>query len=367
MALKALAAAALASVLAGCAFTGLRGEPKGLAVHRYNAAGVPGVLRGMSAAIDVADCVEMAMVSDCGVFGGNSFAGTIPLKKIVQREFEQLVTDVFRAPVEGEREQMMVKVTSQCVILNQYWSETECEMSFDVRLLDPVQEGTRPYYRGVFTKKCRCENGEDDQVPQAVYEAIRGIVEEFLQTVMHDRNSLRRLSELVRPDSRTEPPQLVNISFGEKSGGRLTGECEVACNGWEGFDADRWARQKIRVQCQLKLGIEEERVRVVFRKDEFSAKTKTWKYSFVAFPRAPLVMDYDRVTRSGVCVGDLGLLRLQASEAAVEMKKFILQELRSRSGAQNSEHGSLDTLVRFDDFSLDAENNQMTMKFRLVY
>ena len=364
---KFAAAMMLVAGLCGCTFTGLRQEPKSLPQFSYAAPGASGVLQRIPVSVDLSECVETAMVSEHGSFGGNSFAGTVPLREIMRRELEKMTKNVFRSPVEGEREALAIRITSQKVIINQRRSVAECEMEFYISVEDPVHDDIKPYFRGSFNGRGSGRHRDDRLVPGSVYVAANEVVENFLGSFCEDRIALRRLPELLCAGENLTPPKLQSIRFKEAANGCLAGECSVACNEWDGFDADRWARQNIKAQCQMKLGVEPERTRVVFRKDEYDVATKVWKYHFVAYVRAPLVMDYDPATKSGLCVGDLGLLNLSADEAAKRMKKYVMSEMRSRGGAVTSAEGNDETLVRFDDFRSDVENNRITMRFRLVY
>ena len=80
-----------------------------------------------------------------------------------------------------------------------------------------------------------------------------------------------------------------------------------------------------------------------------------------------MVIDYNPVTRSGICIGDLSLLNLAPEEAAFKMKDFVIGEMRTRAGAVSSASGLDDVQVRFGAVSSDPVGNTMRMEFNLPY
>ena len=164
---------------------------------------------------------------------------------------------------------------------------------------------------------------------------------------------------------RIEPPNLKKIDFGDINKDFVSGMCEVDCNGWGAFDTDTWARMQINGICCMKLGVEPERMRVEYSADSYNEAEKRWHYEFKAFVRAPMVIDYNPLLRSGVCIGDLGLLNLSVEAATRRIKKFVISEMRTRAGAVKSASGLDDVLVRFGKTDVDRINNTIKVEFRL--
>ena len=108
-------------------------------------------------------------------------------------------------------------------------------------------------------------------------------------------------------------------------------------------------------------------VRVVYTSDVYDQKSKTWRYEFKAFVRAPIVMDYDPATRSGVVIGDLGLIGVPPDEASYKMKQFVISEMRAHSGAVESASGLSDVRVRFQEVKTDSVANIIQIGFNLPY
>ena len=357
----------LALALSGCAFTGVRREPSPVPTFRHANPKLQAVAHDIPVVIDYADCVEMAMVNDRGILGGTSFLGTFPLRHIVLREFGRFIDENMRQPLEGEAEKLVLKVYSKRILVEQRWSKSHAEMIFDIQLLDPRSADARPYFRSSISGEWNGRHEDDEIVPDSVYQVVGKIVNEFAKNLAEDRSSMRRLSLLARPDERVAPPTLKSIEFNPLRNGVVFGRCEVECNGWDGFDADKWARAQINGSCQMKLGIEAERLRVVYSKDVYNSPSKSWSYEFRAFASAPIIVDYDPVTRTGMCIGDLGLLNLPISEAAFKMKDFVISEMRVRAGAVDSVDGDVRTKVRFREMKSDAVGNVLQIGFSLYY
>ena len=360
-------AAVLATAIGGCTFTGVRREPSPVPSFRYATPALQSVLHGTPVAIDYTDCVEMAIINERGTFGAREFAGTFPLRKIAVREFGRFIDENMRSPMEGETEKLVLKIYSKRILVEQKWSKSLCELDFDVQLVDAAGEGSRPYFRTSVHGEWNGVHKGDDTVPGPVYRAVSAVVTSFAKALASDKAAMRRLALVARPDDRTKPPSLKSLVFAAGGRGVVSGSCEVECNGWDGFDADKWARGQINSSCSMKLGIEPERIRVVYGSDVYDSEKKLWSYKFRAFARAPIVLDYDPVTRNGVCIGDLGLLQLPAQEASRRMKDFVIEEMRTRGGAVKSSAGDKGVPVRFLDVKTDLVDNLLQMAFSLPY
>lgn len=365
--IKQVGVALLLVVAGGCTFTGVRREPASPPTFKYANPQLQAALHDIPVAIDYADCVETAMVNKRSIFGSVSFAGTFPLRHIALREFGRFIDENMRSPLDGEAEKVVLKIYSKRILVEQKWSKSHAAMIFDVQLLDPKSEDARPYFRGSFRGEWNSVNKDDMLVPESVYKCIWNIVSDFSAALAADRSAMRRLSLVAQPQGRLNPPSLREISFGEISNGVVPGKCVVDCNGWDGFNADKWARGQINSSCCMKLGSAPDRVRVVFFYDSYDADTKRWSYQFKAFVRAPMVIDYDPVKRSGICIGDMGLLNLTADAAAFKMKDFVIGEMRARAGAVGSASGLGEVRVRFGAVSSDPVGNTMQMEFNLPY
>ena len=355
------------ALVGGCAFTGVRREPNPAPTYTYASPKLQAALHDIPVSIDYVDCVEMAMVNKRGIFGAVSFSGTFPLRRIVLREFGRFVNENMRNPMDGEAEKVVIKIYSKKILVEQKWSKSHAEMVFDVQLLDSKSEDSRPYFRGSFKGEWSAVHKEDEVVPETVYRSVGKVVDSFAKSLLNDRAAMRRLSLLARPDDRTVPPSLKSIEFGVMRNGVVSGTCEVECNDWDGFNADKWARGQINGSCCMKLGIDPGRWRVVYVSDVYDSKRKAWRYSFKAFARTPMVVDYDPVTRGGVCIGDMDLLDMSVQKAAAKMKEFVILQMKTHDGAVSSAEGIGDVKVRFHEMKTDRANNLLQIGFSLPY
>lgn len=366
--LRNVAAAIMLVVAGGCAFTGVRREPSSPPTFKYANPKLQAALHDIPVVIDYVDCVETAMVNKRSIFGSVNFSGTFPLRHIALREFGRFIDENMRSPLDGETEKAVLKIYSKMILVEQKWSKSHAEMVFDVQLLNPKSEDARPYFRGSFRSEWSSGHKDDTVVPESVYKCIGQIVREFATALAADRSAMRRLALVAQPQRRLAPPSLKKIDFGDINNGVVSGMCEVDCNEWGGFDTDKWARGQINSSCCMKLGVEPERMRVVYSADTYDEVRKRWHYEFKAFVRAPMVIDYDPLFSSGVCIGDLGLLNLSLEDAAPKMEEFVISRMRTRAGAVSSASGLNDVHVRFGKVKPDpVDNTIIRMEFSLKY
>ena len=139
------------------------------------------------------------------------------------------------------------------------------------------------------------------------------------------------------------------------------GVCEVTCNDYGRFAAKDWAVSQIAKSCVEKLGIERDRVRVVYDAQEFDEKGNLWRLEFRTFARTRVVLSFDKGSHSGFVTGDLGLMEKAAKDASVELREFVQREMDRRIGVSPGEAN-----VRFDSAVPDTTFDLITIKFRLL-
>lgn len=356
----------VAALMSGCAFTGMRREPPDLPKYIVGEGCLTGVYRDLPVTVDAMKCPDSAAVCNSGVFGGTSSSGLTPVRGVIRNEFEEMVKQVFRAPVGGEREKMMISISTRSVVVTRRGSTYTCELILEVSLIDPIVQDRRPYFRSIFKSKMSGRERQDGFVPRCEYAAIHDIMNQFLEEIRKNRNVMRRLDELVvNPTDMKEPPKLARIFHAKRADGSVSGSCDVLCNDWDAFDADRWARTMIREACAGRLGVMPERVRVVFT-SKYDEVDHRWHYAFVGKTRVGLSINYDPMTKSGECTADLGLLEMTATEASESMKQYVLKEMKLRKGAVSSDGETGEVLVRFDELITDEAANQLKITFRLI-
>lgn len=363
---RLIAALIAAAILSGCSFTGMRRVPTDVPKYTMKEGCLSGVYRNLPVSVDAMKCTDSAAVCKRGFFGGTSPSGIIPVRSVIGNEFEEMVKQVFRAPVGGEREKMTIVVSTRSVVVTRRGSSYTCELILEVALVDPIAQDRRPYFASKFKSKMTSRERNNDSIPHCVYAAIHDVMDQLLEELRKNRYVTRRLDELVvNPTDVKEPPKLERISCAKRADGRVGGTCDVLCNDWDALDADRWARSMIRESCAGRLGVPPERVRVVFN-STYDEVERRWNYTFDGKARVGLSLNYDPMTKSGVCTADLGLLEMTAAEASESMKKYVLSEMKLRRGAISSEGESGEVLVRFDELTTDEAANQLKIAFRLI-
>jgi hypothetical protein len=356
-----------ALMVAGCASDRMLREPESIPafVTEYTTSRLGVRTSGIPVSIDLEDCVESAMISSRGLSGGTSTLGFFPVKNVVHRELQRIVSDNFRMVLPEEQPMVELKVSSALIIVRESWSNINCEMELEFALLNPHHDD-KPYFSRKYKKKCvgRLENKRI--VPLCVYETVQKIVKQFVGDVSKDPSLAARLESLspLGAVKTVKAASLRSLSFGAESKGMFPGKCEVMCNDWEGFKTDKWARRQIEESCRMKLGIEEERVRVVFLNEKLDNATKTWSYEFATFPRSKIVLNYDPVTRVGTCIADMGLLGLSEEKTSQLMMKYIKKEMDSRAGIAGS---GAEATIRYDSFKTDSRYGLLVVTFRNIY
>ena len=220
------------------------------------------------------------------------------------------------------------------------------------------------YSKSFESSKISAWDSSSGKTPQSFYMALNDILDQFLAD-WEQSAGCAKLEEWAGVGKTVKPPELGSLEFTEQDSVYL-GRCIVLCNTYEPFRAKAWADTQISVECRRKLGIEPERVRIVYDTDTYDPNSKTWTLEFRTFARTEKVLSFNKNTRHGFVTGDLGLMNLPAEEAASELRKFVTKEMNSYVGVVTSEVEGAEAFVRFDDFTTDKLYNLITIKFRLV-
>jgi hypothetical protein len=94
-----------ALMVAGCASDRMLREPESIPafVTEYTTSRLGVRTSGIPVSIDLEDCVESAMISSRGLSGGTSTLGFFPVKNVVHRELQRIVSDNFRMVLPEEQ------------------------------------------------------------------------------------------------------------------------------------------------------------------------------------------------------------------------------------------------------------------------
>lgn len=292
---------------------------------------------------------------------------TFPGGRIVEREFGKVLAANFREPVEGETPVAELAVRIVVVSVGQKSDSAPMTSTLKINIEVVKADGNGTAYEGSIETSATAPWTNRTLVPDSFYQALSDAIARFLDE--WDRSggpdAVARWTGEATPG--VVPPELRDIEWTTAGRDVQRGRCTIVCNGWEGFRAKHWANAQIAVACRTKLGnIEPERVRVVYDEEDFNAARREWLFSFRCFARNEKVLDFNAATGQGTVIGDLGLLKMTAEEAAKVLKTYALKEMQSHSGIVTSEHRESEAFVRFDDYKTDKTYNLITIDFRLL-
>lgn len=172
-----LGATSVALMLSGCSSLPVLDEPNPIpmSVSSYKAHELQGKSDQVSVALDVADCVEAAMLVSKGVFGGTSVEAAYPVRQAIEREFQRVIDDNFCEPVDG-KDDLILRVSTMRVMLTQTRFTYTSDISLTVRLMHP-DESRAPLFRKTYRAKSSGSMDDDDEIPNCFYEALQSIAE----------------------------------------------------------------------------------------------------------------------------------------------------------------------------------------------
>ena len=228
-------------------------------------------------------------------------------------------------------------------------------------------DGTVKCYSKTFERSATEVWADRNKVPASFYKALEGAINDFAD----DWGAGAFVSVVTGwwndKMPQIKPPALRSINW-TQSGDVWIGRCEVACNGYEGFQARAWAVAQIASACRTKLGgIEAERVRVVYDDEErFDPVANSWHLCFRTFARNRIVLSFDKIARNGFVTGDVELMGMDEKNASDELKRYVRAEMNSRDGKISDERPTGTAEVRFDDYVPDKTYNLITHRFRLL-
>lgn len=300
------------------------------------------------------------------LWGTSETVASVPVAELVKRQFLHSVSEHFHPLVGDQQPAIKVSVDVLGIILVRDESVVTSEATVKISIFDVVKNVTchEKIYRG----KASLPWDGGNLVPDSVYKSIQEVAASFLRDIAADRTLIARL-EGVSPDAeKVRKPSFKTFEVKPKnSDGVVRGECVLACNDWDEGRAANWLRAQLERRCENQLGVEASRVRLVYDKGSFNGEGREWQVSFTAFARSEMVLNYDSVTLSGVCVADFGLMGISAEKAADKIKEYVMQEMDKRAAVQKSGREGPKALVRFDDFKTDQRNTLTYCSFRLVY
>ncbi len=300
------------------------------------------------------------------VWGTSETIATVPVASIVKRQFLVAVSEHFH-PLVGDR-QPAIKVCVELMglILTRDEDMVKSDATFSISIIDVSRNAVchEKTYRS--SVKMPWDGGE--LVPDSVYGSVQEVAASFLKDIASDRTLIARLEGLSPDAAKIRKPSFKSLNIKPKNdAGFIQGTCVLACNDWDDGRAANWLRMQLEQRCENQLGVEPARLRLVYDKSAYFGTDREWHVSFTAFARSEMVLNYDAVTLSGMCVADFGLMGKPAEKAADALKTYVMQEMDKRAGVQQSGTEGGKAQVRFDDFRTDQRYTLTYCTFRLVY
>ena len=193
-----LALAALA--LSGCSTPDVLREPEKIPslVASYEVPGLRSHVGDVPVILDLSECVEMAALSSTGFSGRSSIAGRFPVRELVRREFNKVISGNFRTTLPDEHPKLVLEVRSERVQVSRSWSKVKCQMTFSVRIVDPVSTDRKPYFSRKYEMASEGMQKNKEEVPVCVYEEVQNLAKRFLADIPREQNGtlLTRLKEM---------------------------------------------------------------------------------------------------------------------------------------------------------------------------
>ena len=351
--------------VSGCATTPNRlSEPRTRgALVAYAAAVAPRTIP-IPVAYDPPDVELLTSVSGRGFLDTPVTIGYFPSGEIAAREFGNVARANFAAPSPMVPPVGRFSVKLDCISARRT-SSGDIAVTVEATVAMSSATSSEVAYRKCFKAECSEAWEDEATVPNALYDAFAKIIREFLSD-WSASSSVSVLSEWADKSAPgIKPPELLALDFTQQ-GNVYCGSCTVACNDYEGFRAKGWADAQIEQACRRKLGIEPERVRIVYDKEMFDAAGKAWRFEFRTFARTRTVLSFNKITRHGFATGDLELMGMPVDMAAEELRRFVHSEMDARAGMVTTGVQKGEARIRFDDIDLDKLYNLVTIGFRLV-
>ena len=356
----------LLTLIVGCSTDKPWVEPQTKPVADYAESGLIR-LRKLPVLLEI-ESPDLAMVNEKGLFGGVSVAGRFPVREVMRKECESFISSNFRPATAYQNRYVVLRITMSRVLLMQKWSEVVSELAYKVELIHPTDATVRNYFSKTYVGMASNRKKGKGVVPESVYLAAQKVLGAFGDEICRNPQIIRRLETDfgLNDDGRVvRPPSMKSFELGQGKSGVYRGRCVYQCNDEPSENVSLLAKEYIANACWNKLGITKERVRIVY--DEEKLENGVWTFSFRTFGRMELAFSYDPDLRQGVCTADLGLMKKSVQEATEIMRRYIFDQLRTYGGPVSSPTADMNTLVRFDVFKTDAQNELLSVAFSVVY
>ena len=191
---------AFGALLSGCSTPDVLREPGDIPslVRSYEIPGLRECTGNVPVILDLSECVDYAVMSSDGFSGRSSIVGRFPVRELVQREFNKVVSGNFRMALPDEHPKLVLEVDSERIVVKRSWSKVKCDMIFSVKIVDPVQADKKPYFFKKYQVRSVGVHKKRDEVPICVYSEIQNFARLFLEDIPNEHNGtvIARIKEL---------------------------------------------------------------------------------------------------------------------------------------------------------------------------
>ena len=310
--------------------------------------------------------VEKVLITKRMVWGTTENVATVDVREAIKRQFLQAVSGHFHPLVGDQQPAVRIKVETLGVFLERKDDIVKSEVTMRFALEDVARNSV--CHEKVYSGEAELPWDGGDLVPESFYKCIQNLAANFLKDIAGNRTLIARLEGVSTDASKVRKPSMMKFEVKPKNAtGFVCGSCVLACNDWDEGRAANWLRSQLEQRCENQLGVEASKVRLVYDKSSYDGEKRVWSVDFTAFARDKMVLNYDAVTLSGMCIADFGLMGKSATDAADDLKKYVMQEMDKRAGVQQDGKESPKAQVRFDDFKTDQRYALTYCAFRLVY
>lgn len=320
-------------------------------------------LSDLPVVLDVRTDISVAPVSRKTILGGSKTLSVFDFEALWNGLCENTRLVLFRPLSPGEQPIATLRIELEKLELLQDDEDARCSLSGRFT----VTKGAGPDAVRLYSESLKASATEPwsdrTRVPHCVYRALAEIRNLFLDDLDRQSDLVERIASIgTEPPGaapRPVPPDFLEFSLEENadSPGRaaLSGRCSVSCNGWEPSRTAFWGKIRIEAMCGDHLGVPLDRIRVCYSSETFDAVSRRWNFSFEAFPRTDLLIEFNKAMQLGRGIADPPLLNLSADEALERLRTAILREMDARKG-----------IVRFGDLQPDPRYGLIVVPFRLV-
>ncbi len=185
------------ALLGGCAQVNVLRQPSNIPVFvdSYDKPSLTEKTRDLPCIVNLFNCTEHATLGVAKMSGATEPGPVFPFREIVRDECGLFLKSNFRPVVSAEEAKIELKIESRKVILSRDGDDLTFKLALAVKLLNPSHED-KPYFSKVYEVTTIGTMMAEELVPNCVYEAVQGILDDFAREISSNKYLVGRLEEL---------------------------------------------------------------------------------------------------------------------------------------------------------------------------